>query len=99
MKRMSVYLAGASAVLFALLVVAVQADDTASAPSAGYDLGWWTVDGGGVTGQSGSAYGLDGTAAQPDAQTWRGGDYTLTGGFWGGEGTSALHNYLPLVLK
>jgi hypothetical protein len=79
--------------------VAAQASDTASAPSAGYDLSWWTVDGGGVMCQGGSAYSLDGTAAQPDAQTWRGGNYTLTGGFWGGGRVSEPHIYLPLVLK
>ncbi len=48
----------------------------------GYDLTWWTVDGGGGT-VSGAGYTLMGTAGQPDAGApLTGGGYTLTGGFW-----------------
>jgi hypothetical protein len=50
--------------------------------SAGYDLSWWTVDGGGGT-VSGGSYTLAGTIGQPDAGILTGGDYTLGGGFWG----------------
>jgi hypothetical protein len=99
MIRTCARLAGASAAVFALLLVAAQAGDTATAPGLGYDLGWWTVDGGGVVGLGGSGYGLGGTAAQADARTWQGGDYTLIGGFWGGGRASEQHVYLPLVLR
>jgi hypothetical protein len=58
MIRTCARLAGASAAVFALLLVAAQAGDTATAPGLGYDLGWWTVDGGGVVGLGGSGYGL-----------------------------------------
>ena len=34
-----------------------------------YDLSWWTVDGGGITFNTGSSYTLGGTAGQPDAAT------------------------------
>ena len=66
---------------------------------SGYDLSWWTVDGGGGT-ASGGSYTLVGTIGQPDAGILTGGDYTLGGGFWGGGAVAAEYNvYLPLVLK
>lgn len=70
----------------------------------GYDLSWWTVDGGGGTlagiGSPG-AYTLAGTIAQPDADVLGGGGYTLAGGFWVGAGGSApgYGVYLPLVVR
>ncbi|MGD9048674.1 MAG: hypothetical protein PVF77_11535 [Anaerolineae bacterium] len=76
------------------LVVAAQGD-------GGYDLSWWTVDGGGGTSKS-DAFALSGTLGQAEASTWRGGGYTLTGGFWGGEGQASgekLWIYLPLVVR
>jgi len=82
---------------------------------AGFDLSWWTVDGGGATFSSGGSYELGGTIGQPDAGTLSGGDYTLGGGFWVGgaavapttptatpTGTVAPPThliYLPIVLK
>ena len=47
----------------------------------GYDLPWWTVDGGGDT-SSGGSYVLSGTIGQPDAGGLSGGSYMLVGGFW-----------------
>jgi hypothetical protein len=76
-----------------LLLVAV-----ALAQSGGYDLSWWTVDGGGGT-LAGGSYTLSGTAGQPDAAVWQGDGYTLSGGFWGGAGPAAYDVYLPLVLR
>lgn len=72
---------------------------SALALQAGYTLDWWTVDGGGTTADTGSGYTLGGAIGQPDAAVWRGGDYTLTGGFWGGGETIELNLYLPLVIK
>ena len=69
----------------------------------GYDLTWWTVDGGGHIGVgagSSSPYALGGTTGQPDAGLLTGGDYTLGGGFWsGGVSAAAIKVYLPLVLR
>jgi len=49
----------------------------------GYDLSWWTIDGGGVTFATGGAFNLGGTAGQPDASSaLTGGAFSLTGGFW-----------------
>jgi hypothetical protein len=90
------------AVLFlALLLVLVSVASTAaSAPlDGGYDLSWWTVDGGGGTlSDAVSGYTLNGTAGQPDAATWQGQGCLLLGGFWGGALPANLV-FLPLVLR
>ena len=66
---------------------------------SGYDLSWWTVDGGGGT-ASGGSYTLVGTIGQPDAGILAGGDYTLGGGFWGGGVAAAGYKvYLPMILR
>jgi len=70
----------------------------ALAQTGGYELSWWTVDGGGGMLQGGS-YTLSGTAGQPDAGMLAGDGYTLSGGFWGGAGPAAYDVYLPLVLR
>lgn len=71
------------------------------AETNGYDLSWWTVDGGGGH-LSGTGYALDGTIGQPDAGRMSGGGYVLAGGFWGGgrtEATGDYQVYLPTVLR
>ncbi len=64
----------------------------------GYDLSWWTVDGGGgiLTG----GYVLEGAVGQPDAGiVLTGGGYSLTGGFWTGAGPSPTKVYLPIISR
>ena len=69
------------------------------AQTGGYDLSWWTVDGGGRRGGSGThSYALGGTAGQPDAAVWTSNGYTLAGGFWGGVAIE-VRVFLPLVLR
>lgn len=63
----------------------------------GYDLAWWSVDGGAAIAEAGR-YRLVGTAGQPDASFLEGGSYRLTGGFLAGA-TFALELFLPLVLR
>jgi hypothetical protein len=68
----------------------------------GYDLSWSTVDGGGATFSTGGGYTLGGTIGQPDAGEMSGGDYALSGGFWGGIVGVVEYFYdvyLPLILK
>jgi uncharacterized membrane protein len=85
--------------LLALIAIAVLGIVSASALEV-YTLDWWTVDGGGATFSTGSSYSLGGTIGQPDAGTSSGGTYTLDGGFWGGEPSTANHQiYLPLVIR
>ncbi len=85
-------------VFLAVTVSSVQAQrEILAAPNAGYEITWYTVDGGGGT-LSGGVYTLNGTVGQPDAGTLIGGSYTLDGGYWTG-GAMAYRVYLPLVLK
>ena len=67
--------------------------------STGYDLSWYTIDGGGATFSMGGSYSLGGSIGQPDAGSMSGGGYTLTGGFWGGASSANYRIYLPLVMK
>ena len=93
------------AVLFCLVVASGPGPaPTPALAGAGYDLAWWTVDGGGsaMTGSAGSkTYSLTGTAGQPDAGVLAQGRFLLAGGFWaGGRFIPAGHQvYLPLVLR
>ena len=64
----------------------------------GYNLTWWTVDGGGQTFSTGGSYSLGGTIGQPDAGLLTGGGYQLSGGFWSG-GTAVYQVYLPIVVR
>lgn len=79
------------------VVLLLGASGLALAQGPGYALDWWTVDGGGHSFSQGSGYTLGGTVGQPDAYILSGGDYTLTGGFWGG--AAHYRVYLPLVLR
>jgi hypothetical protein len=88
------------AVLLLLISVALaQSSDGVSARiSTGYDLSWWTVDGGGGK-TSDDGYILMGTIGQLDAgPVLSSGGYTLIGGFWPGALTQ-YRIYLPVVLK
>ncbi len=66
---------------------------------SGYEVDWWTVDGGGYTWSEGGGYFLGGTVGQPDAEVLSGGGYTLAGGFWGGGAAARYGVYLPLTLR
>ena len=54
------------------------------AQGGGYQVRWWTVDGGGAAFSEGSGYRLGGTIGQADAGVSSGSGYTVKGGFWGG---------------
>ncbi len=104
-KKVCTFTAGIliSAILLLLtsITLAQYGDALSTLLETGYDLSWWTVDGGGSSvGATGSPglYTLDGTIGQPDAALWQDETYTLVGGFWGG---AMVENriYLPLILK
>ncbi len=63
----------------AVLVVLMTASVTALSD---YQIGWWTVDGGGQMWGTGGGYTVGGTAGQPDAGRLSGGSYVIQGGFW-----------------
>ncbi|HDN80285.1 MAG TPA: hypothetical protein ENG33_07470 [Chloroflexi bacterium] len=84
-----------------LALVALLAFTAVALAQGGYNLTWWTVDGGGGR-SAGSGYILNGTIGQPDAgPKLQGGDYTLQGGFWPGGAmvTPEYEIFLPLVLR
>lgn len=86
--------------LFALLMT-IAMMVTVAAAADGYDLSWWTVDGGGGT-SSGGDYTLSGTLGQPEAGAPLSAvEYTLTGGFWHGSTTpvAEMKIFLPLIVR
>ena len=86
------------AILLILLILLLGAGFVTRA-SEGYDLSWWTVDGGGGI-STGGGYTLHGSAAQPDAASLRGGGYSLMGGFWSAEPSGVSWEvFLPVVLR
>lgn len=84
-----------------LLLLLLTGAILAHSPSQGYDLSWWTVDGGGGMASAGGGYSLGGTAGQPDAGLLGDETYTLGGGFWKGgmPGPPPHRIYLPMVLR
>ena len=106
--RFRVHLTLAASLLLAAVIgpwspslAAAQPGGGDSAPcNTGYDLGWWTVDGGGYTFSAGEGYTLGGTAGQPDAAVLTDAGYVLAGGFWRGGIVAARYTiYLPLVVR
>jgi hypothetical protein len=81
------------------IVLVLVVSTTLATSSGGYDLSWFTVDGGGGT-VSGGDYTLSGTAGQPDVgPALSSSGYTLVGGFWRGAVARSWPLYLPLVFK
>ncbi len=78
------------------LALAVALALAATTPAwAQYDVGWYTIDGGGAA-SSGGVYVLTGTIGQPDAGRMTGGVFALAGGFWGGgKGTVDVTDETP----
>ena len=75
-------------------------EDASTSRSTGYDLRWWSVDGGGYTFSTGGGYTLGSTAGQPDAGVLADGGYVLAGGFWPGGTQAARYTiYLPLIVR
>ena len=67
----------------------------------GYDLPWWTPEGGGGGGcyQSASGYGLCGAIGQADAGGGTGSIYQVHSGFWVGPRLTRFRVMMPLVVK
>ena len=68
-----------------------------AAPRNGYEIAWYTIDGGGAQDLSGGTYSLSGTVGQFDAGSQGGGTYTLNGGYW--VELFGYRLYLPLILR
>ena len=79
---------------------AQQASDGANA-SGRSSIPWFSLDGSAGF-SKGPGTRLQGTAGQPDVgPSMSGGDYALSGGFWGGElsGVTWYRIFLPLVVR
>lgn len=101
MKR-SLILISCLLLLAAALVVRYGPVQAQGPKQSGYDLAWWTVDGGGSNPSGGTGYSLGSTAGQPDAGLLQGDSYRLGSGFWGGGAVVEMEYYLiylPLVLR
>ncbi len=88
-------------ITFSIFVIAILIGTTVSVHAqsgGGYELTWWTIDGGGTANNGGGGYSLAGTIGQPDAGASSASGYTLTGGFWGGA-MLQYKVYLPIVLR
>jgi len=66
-------------VFICLLLVAISAFIRSD---GNYSIDWSTIDGGGAV-SNGGIYTLSGTIGQPDTSILQGGQYSLSGGFWG----------------
>jgi len=69
--------------VFAVLIVL----GTPPAQAGGFDIDWWTIDGGGTIDSQSGEWELQGSVGQWDAsaQSLSSGTWTLDGGFWGFE--------------
>jgi hypothetical protein len=90
--------------ILAILFLALLVSSETSQAQGGYELSWWTIDGG-ISTSTGGNYSLTGVTGQPEAgPTMRDseGQYILTGGFVGvapsGTGDGGT-TYLPLIIK
>jgi hypothetical protein len=82
-------------VTVAVCALALSGDNQESTGN-GYDLSWYTIDGGGDTFSSGDGYQLGGTVGQLDASGPMAGEgSTLNGGFW--PGVTLPGNQLVLI--
>ena len=85
--------------VFLVAALSLVASTVLAQSGSGYEVAWWTVDGGGRQ-MSAAQYTVVGTAGQHDANALAGGGYTLAGGFWGGGAVTLGYDiYLPLVLR
>ncbi|MBN1179731.1 MAG: hypothetical protein JXD18_10985 [Anaerolineae bacterium] len=87
-----------SIILLSIIAALLTSSVALAQTGGGYDLTWWTVDGGGGT-VSSAAYELAGTIGQSDVGVvLSGGEFTLYSGFWS-SGTTQYMIYLPLILR
>jgi hypothetical protein len=80
-----------------MLAALLLATAGALAQSNGFDLSWFTADGGGGASQGGS-FVVAGTIGQPDAGVMTGGPFLLEGGYWTGVG-GPISVFLPIVRR
>jgi hypothetical protein len=75
----------------AMLLSVAAAVPALAQTGGGFDLTWWTIDGGGGV-STGGTLTLSMTIGQPDAGDCAGGAFTLAGGFWSGATAACYAN-------
>jgi hypothetical protein len=70
---------------------------TAARAATGYEVSWYTFDGGGGVSSSGNTFTVMGSIGQPDAGLHAGTGYDLTGGFWAW--VARYLSFAPLIKK
>ena len=85
--------------LIVLVLIATATVTVYAQIGSGYNLTWWTIDGGGNQNTVGGGYALSGTLGQPDAGKASGGNYELVGGFWNGAPPTGYRNFLPAIVR
>ncbi len=81
-----------------LLILVVSAVLVVNAMGGGFQVNWFSIDGGGGA-SSGGDYAIGGNVGQVDAGTLTGGDYTVSGGIWAGSVNTGYAIYLPSIRK
>ncbi len=54
-------------------------------PAPGFDMSWFTIDGGGATFMNGGDFEMSSTTGQPDAGRQTSAEFAIDSGFWGAE--------------
>ena len=98
MKRFILLFAIVLGLLVTIGTASAQRVNDPALPLDGYDLSWFSIDGGGATFSEGGAYSLGGSIGQADAGAMSGGTYALTGGFWAGVPAN-YSAFAPLILR
>ena len=83
MKRLIMFISIVLVLLIGITTANAQQNNNPAAPksgastalSTGYDLSWYTIDGGGATFSTGGSYSLGGSIGQADAGSVSGGSY------------------------
>ncbi len=85
-------------IIWLLLMLLLLPSMASAQTGGGYELSWFTIDGGGRESQA-NPYTLVGTVGQTEPGLLSGGIFTLSGGFWWDGATMLSKVFLPLLLR
>jgi hypothetical protein len=83
-------------IMLVVVMLVVGMSFSAARATGGYEVSWYTFDGGGGVSSS-TAYTVMGTIGQPDAGAHSSTGYGLTGGFW--TWVAKYLSFAPLIRK
>lgn len=85
--------------VLAIMTLVLLASLVGAQVGGGFDLTWWSIDGGGGEPATGGTYELIGVIGQPEAALATGGEYTLEGGFLQSEANQPQLGFTGFVIK